>query len=262
LSFQIKNNNNIEYGTFTEFDDHRILTAVSFRKGGISSSSYHSLNMGLHTNDKNKDVLRNRELFFKAINVNYADIVTLKQVHSKKVENIQAKDKGKGALKYEDSFKEADGMVTDVPGLPLVVFTADCLSIFFADPVARIIGIAHSGWKGTLFNIAGVMVDRMVQKGASVKNIIVGSGPAIGSCCYHVGEDLYRKFNHKYIEIRNKKYYLNLNEVNTDNLVEAGIKKDNIFHSNICTSCRHDLCFSYRMEKETGRMASCIMLWE
>lgn len=261
LGFQLKKHKNIHYGFFTEFDKHQIITAVSFRMGGVSSYPYNSLNCGFHTGDNKSNVLKNRELFFNALNINYKDIVTLKQIHSNKVVIVRKKDKGRGALDYDDSFAHADGMVTEDAGVPLVIFTADCMSLFFFDTVKKIIGIAHSGWKGTYFNISKNIINTMLTFGATLKNIIVGLSPAIGECCYEIGEDLINKFNYNFIETKNKKYYLNLNKANKMNLINSGINEKNIIESNFCTFC-HKECFSYRREKITGRMASVIMKWE
>ena len=262
MSFRIKKNKNIIFGEFSEFTKQNVTTAVSFRQGGKSLSPFDSLNLGLHTNDNRRNVLENRRLFFELLSINYKNIVTLKQIHSNRVEIVDKSDKGKGALNFSDSLSEADGMVTNGPGVPLAVFTADCMSIFFMDPQKRIIGIAHAGWKGTLLKITTNVINAMKRVGAELENIIIGFGPAIGNCCYEIKKDLIERFSNKYIETKNKKCYLNLRKANMDILISSGIRKDNIIDSNFCTFCHSDYCFSYRKEKQTGRMASVIMLQE
>ncbi len=260
MSFQIKQKNNITYGEFSEFIEQKIFTAVSFRPGGVSSSPFDSLNMGLHTEDIKIDVLKNRELFFNSQDIDHQDIVTLKQAHSNKVVIVQKKDKGRGALDHKDSLAEADGMATNEPEIPLVIFTADCVSIFLADVKKRVAGIAHAGWKGTFFRIGESIIKAMKKLGADPNNMIAGFGPSIGPCCYEVGQDFAEKFNNEFILYRDKKYYFDLKEANKKILVSAGMKEDNIIHSDLCTSCRSDICFSYRRSNKTGRMASVIML--
>ncbi len=262
MSFQIKENKNITYGEFTEFAQQGTIAVMSFRQGGKSPSPFNSLNLGLHTDDNKENVLTNRKLFFNSLDINYKNIVTLKQVHSNKVEIVNKPDKGRGALNFNGSLSEADGMVTIETGIPLVVFTADCMPIFFLEPQKRIIGIAHAGWKGTLLKITRNVINIMKDFGANPANIITGLGPGIGCCCYKIGADLVNKFDNKYIETKNENYYLNLSEANKDTLISCGIKKHNIIDSSFCTSCHTEYCFSYRKEKKTGRMASVIMLRE
>ncbi len=260
MGFQIQKKNNITYGEFSEFTEQKIFTAVSFRPGGVSSAPFDSLNMGLHTEDIKTDVLKNRELFFNTLDIDDQDIVTLKQIHSNKVVIVQKKDKGRGALDHEDSLEEADGMATNEPGIPLTVFTADCLSIFLADVKNSVVGIAHAGWKGTFHKIGESVINAMKELGADPSNMIAGFGPSIGPCCYEVGHDMAEKFNNEFIVQKGGKYYFNLKEANKNILISAGMKEDNIIHSSLCTFCESDLCFSYRRANKTGRMASVIML--
>ena len=259
MSFQIKKIDNITYGEFTEFAENKTTACVSFRHGGVSIPPFDFLNLGLHTNDNNSDVLKNRKLFFKALNIDHREIVTLKQIHGKKVVITGDKDRGRGAQEYEDSLTEADGMVTAMPGIPMVVFTADCMPVFLFDPENKVIGIAHAGWKGTLHRIAENTVKAMKGLGADPACMIAGLGPAIGGCCYEIGPDMADKFNNKFIQIKNGTYF-NLTEANEDILISSGLRKENIIHSNVCTLCRSDLCFSYRRGHPTGRMASVIMM--
>ncbi len=259
-NFGIDVKNGIHYLYFPQFWENGTIAATSLRLGGFSSKPYSSLNMGLHTEDKSELVIKNRKKFFALFGINYKKIVTLKQIHSNKVISVTKADIGKGALNYNDSLAEADGMVTDKPNIPLVIFTADCVPIFFLEKKKKIIGIAHSGWKGSLKNISKQVIKIIVDMGGDKKSIITALGPAIGKCCYEVKEDFTHKFDKKYIDKRNKKYYLDLYKINVDNLINEGILKENIFSSNFCTVCNNNLCFSYRKEGETGRMASVIMV--
>jgi YfiH family protein len=189
-------------------------------------------------------------------------MVCLKQIHSSKILQITPADKGNGAEDYEESIAEADGMVTDHPMVPLVIFTADCVPVSLADPQNKVIGIAHAGWKGTEGKITEKTIKQMVNLGANKNNIVAGLGPAIMSCCYEVGQEFVDRFNDKYIETRNKKHYFDLIKMNEDILITSGIKKENIYRSDTCTKSNTDLCYSYRDSSQTGRMATVIMLWE
>ncbi len=260
MSFQIKKKNNITYGTFPEINQYKLITAIGFRKGGVSPKPYQSLNLGLHTNDTASNVLENRKKFFKTIGIHYKDIITLQQIHSNKVIIIDKKDKGKGALNYNDSVAEADAMVTNQKQLPLVIFTADCASIFFYEKKQKIIGIAHAGWKGAYLNITKKVVNTIKKMGGDLKEIIVAIGPAIGSCCYEVDKQFVKKFKNRHYQERQGKYYFDLIRANQSHLINSGIKSENIYPSNFCTATHDDLCYSYRKEGETGRMASVIMM--
>ena len=100
--------------------------------------------------------------------------MTLRQVHGDKVIRVTQEDKGKGAINYMDSLADADAMVTDVPGVPLMIFTADCLPVFFMEPDAKIIGLAHAGWQGTDQHICRQVVEQMKNMGANNEKIIIG----------------------------------------------------------------------------------------
>lgn len=258
--YGININGDIHYMYFPVLWEKGVIAATSLRLGGVSPAPYNSLNTGLHTKDSYENVIKNRERFFKALRINYKNIVTLKQIHSDRVVVVKKEDKGKGAIKFADSLAEADGMITQDKRVPMVVFTADCIPIFFFEKRERIVGIAHSGWKGSLKNIAGEVVNMIIKNGGKYRNIIAVLGPAIANCCYSVKEDVYSLFEDRFINKRDGSYFLDLYKVNFENLKRAGIEETNIYSSNFCTSCNNNLCFSYRREGETGRMASVIML--
>lgn len=259
-NFKIDVKNDIHYIYFPVFWEKNTIVATSLRLGGKSLKPYESLNTGLHTDDKYENVIENRKRFFKILGINYKNIVTLKQVHSNKVIKITKEHRGRGALKFEESVDEADAMITSEYNLPLVVFTADCMPIFFLEPERRIAAIAHSGWRGSLNNIASKVVNEIVKNGGKAKNIIVGLGPAIRDCCYEVREDVYSLFDERFITKRDNRYFLDIYKINIENLINSGIKQENIYSTNFCTYCNINFCFSYRREGETGRMASVIML--
>ncbi len=258
-SFIINKKDNIKYGIFKDFLSFNVIAATSLREGGVSDNPYFSLNLAFHVGDNSRNVIENRKLFFNALNINYKDIISLKQIHSDRIFLVTKNDIGKGALNYESSLNEGDGLVTIEKNIPLVILTADCLPIFFFEKEKKIIGIVHSGWKGTYLDIVSKMVDKIVSLGGKIENIIVGLGPGIEGKCYEVGEEFLSRFDKKYLEKINEKYYLDLYKINVDKLLMKGISKGNIFESKMCTFCEEDKFFSYRREKITGRMASVIM---
>lgn len=206
-------------------------------------------------------VLDNRKNFLGELGINYRDLVCARQVHSAKISRVSRNQAGCGALAYDNAIADSDALITDEKGLPLAVFTADCLSLFIYDPRTPAIAIVHAGWRSSSANIAAQSVARMQEAfGSPAKDLCVGLGPAIRECCYSVGEEFKDLFPQ---EVRKKdgRYYLDLAGVNTRQLLEAGVNRENIFDSRICTCCRIRDFFSFRRNKdECGRMISVIML--
>ena len=198
----------------------------------------------------------------KIIGVEEEKIFRAKQVHGTDIMIITDQN-----LK-DVSNKEKDGFITNSKGVALATYHADCVPIYFFDTKKNVIGLAHGGWKGTLNNISKSIVDGMINEFRSrPEDIIVGIGPSIGVCCYEIGLDLVNLFSEKFPKIKNiivekdGKTYLDLWEVNRINLLNLGIKENNIYHSNFCTSCNVDKLYSYRKEKGTkNRMIASIKL--
>lgn len=147
-------------------------------------------------------------------------------------------------------------MVTNVPGLVLATFYADCVPLYFVDPVHRAIGLSHSGWRGTAAKIGKVTVGKMNEEyGTDPKDIYSAIGPSICQKCYEVSEDVIlefqKSFEKKYWDSlfyikENGKYQLNLWEANRLIMLEAGIKEEHISMPGICTCCNPEFLFSHR----------------
>lgn len=241
------------------------------RLGGVSNGPYAGLNTAFHVGDADENVITNRALASGELNINSHDLIAGKQVHGDRVAVVDRRDLGRGAVSYEDSIPATDALVTGDPGVPLSSYYADCVPLFFLDPVKRIIALAHAGWKGTALKIGRKVVETMAGTfGSEPRHCLAGVGPAIGPCCYEVGEQVMEPFHQSFTDIKDMtgpsspgKWFLDLWEANRRTLVEAGLKPENIIVSSICTSCRNDLFFSYRAQGGTaGRMASLIVLKE
>lgn len=165
-------------------------------------------------------------------------------------------------------FNNYDGLITNLEGVALIMKTADCQSIFLYDPINKVIGNIHSGWKGTLNKIAINAISIMKEKfNSNYKDIIVCISPSIRSCCFEVDEDVYSMFKNKFcyinefVEKKNNKYYIDTINLNKKILKEIGIKEENIFDSGICTKCNSKIYHSYREDKDnSGRNLSLIVL--
>lgn len=208
--------------------------------------------------DKIKDQLSS------LLEVDYERIISVKQVHGTEilvVNSIQELSSRTGTI-------ERDGIITNIPGVLLITYHADCVPIYFVDRKKKVIGIAHAGWRGTYEDIAGKMINTLKDTyDSQVEDIIAAIGPSIGSCCYEVGNDVEKLFINRFgrfdeiIINKGDKSYLDLQKVNFLQLIERGVSKENIILSNTCTSCNVDKLYSYRKEKGTDkRMVAGICL--
>jgi len=195
--------------------------------------------------------------FLKKLNIDTSKIISLKQIHSA---NIVTAEK---CETYNKIY--ADGLVTEKQNIFLTVITADCVPIFFYEQKKKICGIVHAGWKGTLSKISVEMIKKIKNKGGEEKNIYVGIGPYIGSCCYKVGKDradLFKKsfgVNSKILINKFGKWHVDIGKANIHSLIKHGILRKNIENSMFCTSCKSDSFFSFRKNKEEfGEMMSII----
>ena len=205
--------------------------------------------------------LQHRQDFLQELRVDYQDLVCAKQAHSSRIKYVQEEDRGKGALSYADAIDGTDGLITDKKNLPLAIFTADCLSVFLYAPKVPAIALIHAGWRSSKDEITSKTIKQMQDR----FNILPGDlyadfGPAIRNCCYEVGQDFRDIFSYGLIK-REGRYYLDLSAVNRKQLLDSGVKKENIFDPKICTSCQSDNFFSYRKEGHScGRIMSVMML--
>ncbi len=189
--------------------------------------------------------LDNRREFLGALGIDYRDIVCAKQTHSDHIHLVKEGDRGKGALDPGTAFEDTDALVINIRGIPLCIFTADCLPVFLFDPQGMSVGIVHAGWKGTKKGISAKTVTFMRENlNTKPQELLAGFGPAIRGCCKT--EDLLN---------------LDIADMNKQQLLESGVLPENIFDSNICTCCSNQDYFSFYLEKQaSGRMICVIML--
>lgn len=186
-------------------------------------------------------------------------VLTVRQVHGNKV-IIAARTATRRPASLPAKLEDADGILTDRPGLAVAVRTADCLSVFLYDPRHEVIGLVHAGWRGTQQRIMTQAV-ALIRKqwGSNPKDLLVAFGPAIRSCCYQVGAPFLGHFPKETVK-RKQGYFFDLPEANKNQLVGAGVDAANIMDCAVCTCC-DPTCFSYRRERESaGRMISIMML--
>ncbi len=224
----------------------------------------------MHVNDDQEKVLNNRKKFFEAFGFSLADGVALNQVHGNHVLVVDDNAKGRGTLNHSHALGNADGMITNRPGILLTTYYADCVPIYVVDPITNSIGLAHAGWKGTVLKIGKSVIEKMQSVyGTKPADCICVIGPSIGPCCYQVDgnviEPIKEHFgeNQQWVLSKVTKTHANLNlwEANKISLLEAGLSHENIYLSGLCTSCNEKYFFSHRRDNgKTGRMSAVIAI--
>ncbi|WP_135546892.1 peptidoglycan editing factor PgeF [Paenibacillus cymbidii] len=245
------------------------------RRGGFSAEPFAQLNCGLHVNDETNVVIANRRLVAEQTGIPFADWVYGEQVHGRSVAVVTSADRGKGTVSREDALADTDAFATNERGLGLAAMYADCVPLYFVDPVHHAVGLAHAGWKGTMQRIAEATVQAMSGAFGSVPgDLYAAIGPSVGVCCYEVDDAVMENMvpliesfglsddSAAFITLGSGKYKLNLQECNRQIMIKAGILPHRIEISKWCTSCNVDRFFSHRKEQgRTGRMIAWIG-WE
>ena len=234
----VRNNKGVTFLTYPVFDDMNwIVHGFSTRLGGVSQGIYSSMNLSFTRGDEESCVRENYNRIAAAMGVQAEDIVTSDQTHTCNVRKVTEEDRGKGITCLRD-YTDIDGMITEVPGLVLATFYADCVPLYFADPVHRAVGLSHSGWRGTVQKIGAVTIKKMAEEyGSDPSDMKVAIGPSICQDCYEVSLDVIEEFKNVFDQKHwenlfyakeNGKYQLNLWEANRIIFMEAGIPKENI----------------------------------
>jgi hypothetical protein len=244
------------------------LTAgITSRHGGVSSAEWSSLNCALHIHDNPDDVIHNREQVARALGFSFERWTCAEQVHGNEVQQVTIQEAGRGNRSLETAFPGKDSLITDEPGILLTAFFADCVPLFFVDPKTGAIGLAHAGWRGTTAEIARTTVEAMSRHyGSRPENLRAAIGPSIGPCCYEVDEPVVERVRPLaepdtgvVRETKSGKYRLNLQELNRQIMIKAGILPTRIEITSWCTSCHTEWFYSHRREQgRTGRMAAWI----
>jgi YfiH family protein len=250
----------IRYFQFEIFD-RKVSQAIFSRLGGVSPSPWASLNMGSTVGDEQKRVLENRNRALKALGKDPKSVFDVWQVHGTEVIVTQA------PRNPAHPHDRADAILTNTPGLILMMRFADCVPIYLFDSIRMVIGIAHAGWQGTINGIIPTTISAMRAKfGSKPADILAGIGPAIGPDHYQIGEDVASRVRSTFggeatylLKIVNETIYFNLWEANKLQLERSGVK--NIENSNLCTACHSDAWFSHRAEHgKTGRFGAILSL--
>lgn len=269
-TFQRHVKEGIEYYTISSFQETGlVIHGFSGKSGGVSEGTYQSLNLSILTEDKLEHVLENRRRFARVLGIDSAAMVGAHQVHRDTVYQVTSKDKGRGALTPETVIPATDALITNERNVALTAFFADCVPLFFLDPVKKAIALAHAGWKGTVAKIAVKTVKALAEAyGTDPQDLLVGIGPSIGPCHYEVDLPVIEKVQEAFPDywqslitgLRPDGHaQLNLWQANYHQLQDAGVLPEKITMAKVCTYCHQDRLFSHRA-RMAGRQAAVIML--
>jgi YfiH family protein len=266
----------VPYITFPVLSEYSFLRhGFSTRLGGVSDGIFSSMNLGNELspyNDSPTNILENYRRIANSIGFEVESIVVSQQVHKTNIKVIDAKDCGKGLLVPRD-YEEIDGLITNEPNVTLVTKYADCVPLYFVDPINKAIGLTHSGWRGTVKKIGKITVEEMQQNfGSNPKDIIAVIGPSICSDCYEVGDEVAdgikaafpKDWDNNILTLTlDGKYLCNLWAACRYGLLEAGLSSEHIHTSGVCTSCNSDLLFSHRKTQgKRGSLAAFLTIKE
>ena len=240
----------------------------STRLGGVSQGMWASLNLGVSRGDNPDHVRENYRRFFSAIGATGDKLAKTNQVHGGKIRVVTAAD-WKGDP-YDRVDYEADGLMTDTPGVVLLIYSADCIPILLYDPVRRVVAALHAGWRGTAAGIAATAVQRMVDVyDCRPEDILAAVGPGIGPCCFETHEDVPNAMMAAvssaalpYVKVlENGKFSLDLNGINARLMARTGLSEEHIAVSQDCTACMGEKYWRHRrMGPNRGSMAAAIQL--
>ena len=265
----VYNNNGVCWEESTTLAAAGLRHGVTGRTGGVSHGAFASLNLALHVGDDDDCVLENRRRFCSAVGLDMCRLTTTQQTHEDHVIAVGAEDAGRGASSYDDALPHTDALMTNCTGIPLVIFTADCVPVILYDPVRHACAVVHDGWRGTAAKLAAKTVFAMrLAYGSQPQDMLAYIGPSIGPDHFDVGDEAEQAFVHMgpayercIIREAGHQPRVDLWAANQALLVEAGLLPEHIDITESCVYDKADVFFSYRRDGgTTGRMATFAVL--
>lgn len=264
----VKDDYEVEYLTFPELESIACVKHLfSTRLGGVSEGIFSTMNLSFTRGDDEKAVFENFRRIAEVLGAKPEQIVCTDQTHTTNVRVVTSADMGKGVVREKD-YTDVDGLITNEKGIVLATFYADCVPLYFVDPIRKVIGLSHSGWRGTVNGMGGVTVTRMQQEfGCCPENIYAAIGPSICKACYEVSRDVadafekafsgndYLRRNNAFSQIisyrdenqkAEGKCQLDLHLANKWMLQSVGILPEHISVTDVCTAHNPDYLFSHR----------------
>ena len=276
-TIELRQKDGVYYFVFPGIEELGIVSHLfSTRLGGVSKNEYSTMNLSYTRGDDKEAVDENYKRISDVLGHGHIldDFVSTFQTHTTNIRVVTEEDRGKGPGRPRD-YMDIDGLISNVSGIILSTFHADCPPIYFIDPVNKAIGLSHSGWKGTRGNIAKETLIKMAENyGTNPKDCICAIGPSICGDCYEIGEDVANEFAKAFTEDElseygilipypGGKYRLFLWNAIRLSLLKCGVKDENILITDVCTKCNSDLLFSHRVHGEKrGNLAAFLCLNE
>lgn len=245
------------YLTFPILEEQRQVNHLfTTRMGGVSEGIYSALNLSYTRGDRKEAVDENYRRVAAVLQCQVEDIVCSDQTHTTNLRVVGRQDGGKGIVRKKD-YTDVDGLLTDEPGVYLATFYADCVPLYFVDTKRKAIALAHSGWRGTVARMGECVAEKMREAyGSDPADLVAVVGPSICQECYEVSEDVasafaaaFRKPGQEQEILYAKgggKYQLDLWRANEIVLMEAGIPKEQIQVTDLCTCHNDAYLFSHR----------------
>ncbi len=276
MGLRVNRSGELEYLTYPMLERTGIVThMISTRLGGVSKGIYATMNYSYMRGDDQEAVDENFRRTARIFGTGEDAFVCSDQTHTTHVRVVSEADRGKGVVRPKD-YRDVDGLVTNVPGLILSTFYADCVPLLFVDPVHRAIGCSHSGWRGTVAEMGRVTAETMAKEyGSRPEDLLAAIGPSICRDCYEVGRDVADPFwellsRERYAFVnpeeivakgRDGKYQLDLWKANEAVLLAAGLLREHICVTDLCTCENPDYLFSHRASQgKRGNFGAFLML--
>ena len=270
-TMELRDSGQVPLFLYKEFEKIEFIRhAFSSRMGGVSEGIYSSMNFKEDGADINENIRENYRRIANALGCDVNKMVRSQLCHGVRVHEVAEDDFGVGVL-AKSTLLDYDGLITNKPGVTLGATFADCVPLYFIDEAHNAIGLAHSGWRGTVDRIALHMLDAMGKAyGTQPDQVQVAIGPCICGECYEVGAELKDSFakdfsgaieNTTGISFDNEicrklykndyeeKYLLDLRKANLMTFLNAGVPREHIQVSDICSCCNPELIFSHRFTK-------------
>lgn len=269
-SVQQRQTGELEYLFFPKLEETGVVKHLfTTRTGGVSKGVCATMNLSFSRGDDPEAVMENYRRIGDVLGVAPDHMVASRQTHTTNIRLVTAADLGNGITK-PSTYEDIDGLATNIPGIALATFYADCVPLYFVDPVHRAIGLAHSGWRGTMSRMGEHMVHFMQDHFQSrPEELVAAIGPSICVDCYEVSEEVAEQFRGDFPEnVLEKgkmpgKYQLNLWEANRSILLKAGILPEHIAVTDVCTCHNPEYLFSHRASHgQRGNLAAFLMLKE
>ena len=246
-----------------------ITHAFTTRMGGVSTGDCTSMNLSFTRGDDEAAVRENYRRIAAALGTDAKQFVCSDQTHTTNVRRVTKADAGKGVVIPKD-YTDVDGLITNEPGIVLSTFYADCVPLYFVDPVHRAIGLSHSGWRGTVNKMGQATIEAMKREfGSRAADLYCAIGPSICQDCYEISRDVAEEFMKAFPEHVNdillqkseEKFQLDLWKANEIVMLESGVLPEHLAVTNICTCCNPTELFSHRASKgKRGNLAAFLMI--